>query len=920
MDTKELKLDLETVEQVADMLWLSSYIEKSKVEEVKTIEPKPQEKTPEDNDNPKTITKNKKKPKEKVLPTEGEKEASVYENDASTTKTDIKADPIRMPKKLSLSHYRAWEKSFRSFYYKVDSTREFVLDEAKTVDLIAKTKLVQAIFKAKKVKYFHLVMVIEQSPSMDIWSELILEFQKTVQRFGVFESIEFYYLASDKKGVKLYADRALKRELSYKKITLNRQVLLTVVSDCVSSAWHSNHIFKMLEFWSKSVPLSITQMFPKRMWQGTSLYKGFQTSFTAHDFQPLNKQLKSDDDYYDEEDNTFNIPIINFEPQSVTAWASVIHGKRDKWIDGVTLEDLEEETFVEMSGNKETVSVEDRVNRYLSQASPLAQKLALYASVLPINFHVIRVLQELKLPASSQIHLAEFFLGGLIKREVNEKKQVSFDFHDDVRDYFRNQLTATASYRLQELMSNFVSQNLNSSLDFQALIDNPNSTSGLFLSKDEVAFVKLRADTLRKLGGDYGRQAENILRKLAILNENKFNIFNASVVLIKSKINKSFGTGFCIFKDENGSYILTTTVILNSTTIEGIKIDDFEVSVYSMGSTELTDLAILYVKNLFLTPLELETNNLSSREVYIIGYSPSKLEYNQDKVEGNIIGDKISIISSEGLDNKLELWKITSSVGSIKEGYSGGPVIAKSSGKVIGLVSHKEGSEKLYAVTIDYLKQKIAKESILPFQNLNVIDLENTSSFFHKGHMHNSIVFISSKDNENKSFGTGFVVHQDRGGSYVVTADFVVKSIGDAIVNHQYNIEVIRLSKVFEVAILYVRDFYEEPFLLETEDFSSREVEMMGYKNFIGNEYRKEGVNGKVILNDLIIIDGIDNSYNAWEIIVEKNYNLTKGMAGSPLVSQETNKVIGVLLHRKQSGMGAYALSIEHLKDVWNDK
>ena len=514
MDIKELKLDLETVEQVADMLWLSSYIEKSKVEEVKRDEPESKQKreTSKDRESPKTIKKPKRKPREERLEQEAKKEASVFDNDASSTQTEIKADPIRMPKKLSLSHYRAWEKSFRSFYYKVDSTEEFVLDEAKTVDIIAKTKLVQPIFKAKSVKYFHLVMVIEQSSSMDIWSELLLEFQKTIQRFGVFESITFYYLA----GVKLYADRALKREVFHKKIRLNRQVLLTVVSDCVSSAWHSNHIFKMLEFWSKSVPVSITHMFPKRMWQGTSLYKGFQTSFTAHDFQPLNKQLKSDDDYYDEEDNTFNIPIINFEPQSVHAWASVIHGKREKWIDGVILEDLEEESFVDMSGKKKEISKEERVKRYLSQASPLAQKLALYASVLPINFHVIRVLQELKLPESSQIHLAEFFLGGLIKREVNEKKRVSFDFHEGVRDHFRNQLTATASYRIQELMSNFVSQNLNSSLDFQALIDNPNSTSGLFLSKDEVAFVKLRAETLLKLGGEYGRRGESLLKKMVL--------------------------------------------------------------------------------------------------------------------------------------------------------------------------------------------------------------------------------------------------------------------------------------------------------------------------------------------------------------------------------------------------------------------
>lgn len=517
MDLKEITLDLEAVEQVADMLWLSEYIEKSKVEEVsnenKLLEtPSDIPETPK-----KTIQKERKKRKEEERREEQVEEASVYSpDDIHSTQTDIKADPIKMPKKLSLSNYRAWEKSFRTFYHKVDSRWEFVLDEEKTVEVSAKTKLIQPIFKAKRVKYFHLIMVIEQSPSMDIWKELLLEFQKSVQRFGVFEGIDFYYLSSNKQGVKLYRDKALKRELSHKKLNLNNQTLLTVVSDCVSSGWHSNHIFQMLAFWSKSVSVSITHMFPKRMWQGTALYKGFQTSFTAYGFQPLNMQLSSDDNYYDDEDELFKIPIINFEPQSINAWGLVIQAKKGKWIDGIVLEEFEELEFKDISTNKREVTSEQRIQRYLSQASPLAQKLALYASVLPINFHVIRILQELKLPESTQVHLAEFFLGGLIKREVDEDKKVSFDFHDGVRDHFRNQLTATAAYKLQESMTSFVSEHLNSSLDFQALIDNPNSTSGLYLSKDEVEFVKLRADTLRKLGGEYGKRANSLMKHIVL--------------------------------------------------------------------------------------------------------------------------------------------------------------------------------------------------------------------------------------------------------------------------------------------------------------------------------------------------------------------------------------------------------------------
>jgi len=1326
MDSKKINLDLEMVEQVADMLWLSSYIANSKIE-VKPQKPKSIDDNSASNEPREKIKNPKKSKKEKKSFPEKKKASSVYDNRACDTKTDIKADPIRMPKKLSLSNYRAWEKSFRLFYHKVDSRDEFVLDEVETVDIIAKTKLVQPIFKAKKIKYFQLIMVIEQSPSMDIWKELLLEFQRTIQRFGVFENIQFYYLASDKEGVRLYRDRALHKEINYKKLNFNKGTVLTVVSDCISSAWHSNHIFIMLAFWSKTVPVSITQMFPKRMWQGTSLYKGFQTSFTAQTFQALNKQLKSDEDYYDEEDDVFNIPVINFEPQSIEAWASVLQGKRDKWIDGVILEDLKEEKFVEMGVNKKVIPSKERVDRYLSQASPLAQELALYASVLPISFHVVRVLQELKLPKSNQIHLAEFFLGGLIKRELNDEGKVSFDFHDGVRDYFRKQLTATASYRLQELMSSFVSKNLNSSLDFQALINNPNSTSGLFLSKDEVAFVKLRADTLRRLGGDYGRQADELLEKvvlggeeslvrdikseflegfmplpklvdkeievysrifnysfglsarlarsfsekhsrevinlamndiketygeigwikklennkilwvddkprnneevvnrfekiglvvdiaksmnegLELIQQNRYlvilsdmerregtdegyvlldklrafdkdtpfifftshsnfsknrkmtlergeqgatdnpdrlcrmvmdivedgkleeKVINHSVVLIQSKINKNFGTGFSIYKDEGGSYILTTIQILESLATEqiiinNIKIEDFAVSIYSMGSTGVTDLVILYVKGLFLTPLELETNSLISREVYTVGYNNYRNEeYRQNSVDGKILGDKVSVVSREGVGKNLNLWKINEGISS---GSRGAPLISKESRKVIGIVSHRVNNKSFYSISIDYLKNRIDEKSILPFQNLiplelkkpnlyfinkqkadavvliksnenrnlgtgfviyqdkggsyivttehivdytlnpivngyenveiinidkrlnlailyvqglysevlelqdkdfvnrgvellgysrftnlenrkeimeakivsnflnitdedgsiytawkiiaydgyefdrassgapiiskesgmligifsnkgranegyvtsiqylqnlidnnfslplsnvNKFDLEVNDSFFNKGHMNKSVVLISSQDSNNKSFGTGFIIQQDGSGCYIVTAANVIESIKEVRINHNYSTEVIRLNKLIDLAILYVRDFYEEALLLQNEDFESREVELMGYSIFLQNIHRKESIPAKIVSDSLMITDGTKNKYKAWEVLVEDNYSLERGMGGSPIISSESQRVIGILINKKGSNIG-YVISIEYLKEVWNEK
>ncbi|CAA6819498.1 MAG: Unknown protein [uncultured Sulfurovum sp.] len=960
MDDKKVEFTLDTIEQVADMVWLLNEIEMiDVVEKVDTIESIDNgikvDKNPKD-----TLKKKRKDLRKETEIAEKEEASSVYENAVSKTKTDIKADPIRMPKKLSLSNYRAWEKSFKSFYFKVDSKQEFMLDETKTVELIAKTRLIQPIVKAKKIKYFRLVMVIEQSPSMDIWNELILEFQKTIQRFGVFEGIDFYYLSSNKKGVHLYADRALTRELDYKKLSLRDQTLLTIVSDCVSSAWHSNHIFRMLELWSRSIPVSITQMFPKRMWHGTSLYKGFHTSFTSHAFKQLNKHLRSDDGYYDEDDITFNLPVINFEPESVNSWSSVIYGKRDKWIDGVILDDLQALPLVDMSKNKKDVSVEDRVNRYLSQASPLAQKLALYASVLPVSFHVVRVLQELKLPESSQVHLAEFFLGGLIKREVDENKKVSFDFHDGVREHFRNQLTATTAYKLQESMSHFVSENLNSSVDFQALIDNPNSTSGLYLSKDEVAFVKLRAETLRKLGGEYGKRADGLMQSVVKgvsihigLNYIDKKHYGEDGGLKTSVSDALFMKEIATSQNFESSKVLLNESATREAVVQSIELvskklstGDFLFISFSGYSGNMPNQDnegkkwMWFLYDGFFTDKEL--NKLwalfdEGIRIFLLsdGYLSSPKVPMPTKSKSHL-SEKVIDSDMSAIDEEQEKINATVKILTASKADETSYILPNQKYSLFIEVLKEVWNNGLFDGTIDMFfelikekMQKITHENKL-FQEPTLTTFGGENKIFDrqqpfsikgaegvKGKLDSSIVVISSTKKvktafglgykNNESFRTGFIIANDNSGCYVLT----VLDDAEEIKINNFDAKVV--GSYDNILLLYIKNVTGEPLELETNHALNRKVYIKTYQRYL-NMHRLVTKVAELTEDKLLSIDKKMQKYKYWKVVTE-NYMMNDENRGAPLISDSNDKVIGIL-NSTEGTSEAYAISIEILEEI----
>ena len=175
-----------------------------------------------------------------------------------------------------------------------------------------------------------------------------------------------------------------------------------------------------------------------------------------------------------------------------------------------------------------------------------------------------------------------------------------------------------------------------------------------------------------------------------------------SVVHIESKSNDSFGTGFVIDRDDNGIYILTCQHVLDdvkSPIIQGIKAK-------IVSDKSFIDMVVLYVNNLDVKSLSLQIDKCDSLAVEVIGFSHFNKNLTQKEHINAVLYEKFVELHSKEDNSFYSVRKITAKDGfDFDRGNSGSPVICKSSGKVIAMVSNKKGGKIAYAIDIANLKK-----------------------------------------------------------------------------------------------------------------------------------------------------------------------------------------------------------------------
>jgi hypothetical protein len=185
----------------------------------------------------------------------------------------------------------------------------------------------------------------------------------------------------------------------------------------------------------------------------------------------------------------------------------------------------------------------------------------------------------------------------------------------------------------------------------------------------------------------------------------------ASIVLITSSNPelRGFGTGFIIHQNEGISYVLTCAHVVAEVGDSGkvnVKVDGHLATEVANGDRYGCDLAVLAVEGGLsqLPALKLGAVGEEGREFVTSGYFISAKTHRLEDIKGKLGG--IGLINKEG-DRALS-WNLEISEDSkhkLKDGYSGSPVVDKSSSYVLGVVSQRAGEKEGLAISIEALEK-----------------------------------------------------------------------------------------------------------------------------------------------------------------------------------------------------------------------
>ena len=435
---------------------------------------------------------------------------------------------LNVPDARSLREPLSLAKSLKPLLKKVSAGVSTVLDDAATVERIADEGIWMPVLKPALEPWLDLALVVDESISMHLWKRTITELQRLLVNYGVFRDVRVWSLVTDDSGqvgLRPRLGAAARRKLVHRPSELidpSGRRLILIATDCVSAIWWDGTMLPTLNLWASSGPMAIMQMLPEWLWARTGL--GFASAVRLHSLMPgvPNNRLDVRDlSPWDEVDldTGIRVPVVTLESEPFLAWSKMLSAKGGSWspgfvFDSSTATSLDTSHFQNPSLED---SAEHQVQRFRSTASPIARRLAgLLAAAPVIVLPVVRIIRDRLLPESRQIHVAEVFLGGLL-RPLSELQSntnpdtIRYEFLKGFREILLESIPTVDSLGVLNEVSSFVAKRLGLSIDaFTAILRNPVKNDNQELVDQSRPFAIVTAQILQQLGGEYARFAEEL--------------------------------------------------------------------------------------------------------------------------------------------------------------------------------------------------------------------------------------------------------------------------------------------------------------------------------------------------------------------------------------------------------------------------
>jgi hypothetical protein len=187
-----------------------------------------------------------------------------------------------------------------------------------------------------------------------------------------------------------------------------------------------------------------------------------------------------------------------------------------------------------------------------------------------------------------------------------------------------------------------------------------------------------------------------------------------------------------------------------------------------------------------------------------------------------------------------------------------------------------------------------------------------------------SVVLITSRDPQNRRFGTGFVIRRSRSAVHVLTCAHVVADVGgaDQVEADGIAARVTTLhdsqgysSQGLDLAVLELEGLWQRsPLMLKNLGKQGITVKTIGFQQY-DKERKLRPLQGHLGKRTASQIE--TERIQTWDLHIGDDYGLKPGYSGSPVIDPETNCVVGVVSHREEQGERGSAISIAALQQIW---
>ncbi|MFD5267071.1 SAV_2336 N-terminal domain-related protein [Streptomyces sp. NPDC058335] len=425
-----------------------------------------------------------------------------------------RAMPVRVPEDKALTGELELGRALRPLRRRRASPHRLEIDEERTATELAETRLPDVVQRPVQERWLHLILLVDDGLSMLLWHRLGAELRTLLERLGAFATSRVLGLDTRAAQEPRLHARPFRHDSTPVPLSAvndpSGHTLVLVVSDGMGASWRSGTLHRLLASWASRGPTAVLHTLPPDLWEGSGI-QAERWQATTRRIGGANASWDITDPVLPAELAEFGgvpVPVLEPTAASVRNWAHLLASP------GATVS----LPLLAPPGRPPALAPADGradAQRFRDAATPEAYRLAAHlAAVSPLTVPVMRLVQTAVPWRARTSHLAEVFLGGLMRPHpapvpgpLPAKHQV-FDFSEASRLVLLDAVPQAELLRTSRSIGRRLELLAGRSPDFPAWLAHPDGPARLFGSRRPFTSVERRL--LTRFGVSFDPESEGL--------------------------------------------------------------------------------------------------------------------------------------------------------------------------------------------------------------------------------------------------------------------------------------------------------------------------------------------------------------------------------------------------------------------------